>query len=151
MFTTDFDPPFSYSLNFRTWAGVAFFIFSIVFGVYLLFLPLYPILIIMVFSGGASCLFLVWQGFMARVRFAEFWNDRFTAKGRRFNKQFSYSDIRDVSLVRGAWPSTLVTISLKGEEEPLTLQNNPYSKLLDTDLYSWLKEKMNPSKNNQES
>lgn len=85
---------------------------------------------------------MIFQGYFAHVRVAEFWEDKFSVRGRNLKKQFTYSDIEDVSIVRGPWPNVMVNISVKGEEESFTLQKNPYSRLLDVDLYTWIKEKM---------
>lgn len=102
-------------------------------------------LIITVFIGCASGILVLYQGLSAKIRVAEFCEDWFAVKSHGSSRRLSYSEIEDVVLDKGPWPNVVISILIRNEEEPLTLFMNVNSRILDTDLYSWLRQKIENS------
>lgn len=94
--------------------------------------------------------FVLYQSAFTQVRKAKFYYGHFLIKGRNFNRSFAYSDIEDVALVKGPWPNTMVSILVKDVMETLSIPKNKYSETVGTDLYSWLKERIQSSGNAKE-
>jgi hypothetical protein len=83
-----------------------------------------------------------------RVRKAKFYEDHFSFSGRSGGQDVSYSKVRTVSLVKAfsLWePRTKVNMQVDGFSEPLRILGNPTNKKINSDLYSWLKGKVNQS------
>ncbi len=144
---------FSFSVTLRVAGGLFLLADSLVIGLYVLSVrPLFVLFAIFMFSGVVGGALSVYQSLTLQVRSAEFYEDGFKVKGRNLKREhYTYSDVKDVVLVKAPWPNTTLTILLKGKqdgggddvlEESITITKNPVSSYLDVDLYSWLKEKI---------
>lgn len=139
---------FKISLTFPTlmFFLLALILFSMALG-YALTSPLEPGLIGGTFVGMMGLFFLYpftkYQ--RIRVKSAHFYENHFELAGKELSKEGYYSEIQQVDLVKphSFWsPQIQLHVYLKGEQTPLILISNPTSKLLRTDLFSWLQGKI---------
>ncbi len=90
--------------------------------------------------------YISWSAFSFRVRKAKFYKDGFEITRRWTKTEFRCSQIRKVQLVRGFWLRDSIIISLKGDQESLTILTNPKNPTLKVKLYTWLKERVDESR-----
>ena len=129
-------------------SGLACFLAPAVFG--LTFNPIDYFFEGILFSIVGIFVYALYTIFSAHVIFARFYTESFKVSGRKFKKEFFYSQIDDVIFVTAPIGGGLVTISVVGEEDPLSLMSNPKNSALHTDLYTWLMQKK-ASKHNEKS
>lgn len=83
-------------------------------------------------------LFRLWQ---RPVWHASFYTDFVELRGRKFARGFWYWDIQRVMHRKGVLGPQSLTLSLKGEQEPMAIHANPVNEELQMNLNEWLAAK----------
>jgi len=79
-----------------------------------------------------------------RVWTIRFYEDTFAVRAKNLNKEFSYSQVKDLSTFRvmsGFQNRDIISIEVDGESS-FTISGNPKSRILNIDLYHWLLTKV---------
>jgi hypothetical protein len=82
------------------------------------------------------------MSFLARVWSIRFFETEFTVRARHLKKAFPYSKVQGVHMYvvfSGVRRGQVMSMDILGEK-PLTITGNPKSRVLNTDLYTWLQE-----------
>jgi len=83
-------------------------------------------------------------GLLLRVWNMRFFEEAFTVRARGVSASFAYTQLKDVHLYivsSGLQRRQVLRIQVL-DEEPFTITGNPRNKVLNTDLHSWLRNKM---------